>query len=136
MKKYVLDHASNDVTISDLHQKISLTEPRFTFFVFDHEFKDEKQNPTLFVYSAPGKAKVKTKMIYSSCKSAFLSMSKEFKIHIDRSIEVTDVADDLTEKDIFNHFHPVEEKEEKISKPKPKGRTNKTKTNFKDFLNE
>jgi hypothetical protein len=72
-------------------------------------------------------------MIYSSSKSSFLATAKQLGIKVDRSIEITDF-DDLKENDVFTQFHPIKEVEEKISKPKPKGRTQKTKTNFKDFL--
>jgi len=74
-------------------------------------------------------------MIYSSSKSSFLGLLKELNVPVEQRIEISDF-EDLSEKDIHTTFHPIKEVEEKITKPKPKGRGTQTKGrgNFKDFF--
>jgi len=117
---------SLDINISDLGSYISLTEPRFHFFKFEHNFEGDEFSSYIYIYSCPDgsggttSAPVKMRMLFSSSKSNVESLLTSRGVTVALKMEVNN-GDDVTESEILNLLHPKKEEKKKINKPVPRG---------------
>lgn len=56
-----------------LSSAISATEPRYTFFRYNHALEGSEQSPVVFIYTCPSGSKIKERMVYASTKAGFLA---------------------------------------------------------------
>ncbi|KAI9830370.1 MAG: Twinfilin-1, partial [Thelocarpon superellum] len=52
---------------------ISGTEPRYSFFRYQHEFDGKEESPVVFIYTCPESSKVKERMLYASSRAGIIS---------------------------------------------------------------
>ncbi|ORX46574.1 actin depolymerizing protein [Hesseltinella vesiculosa] len=69
-----LDQAKQ-VAVNDLKTAIPANDPRFTFYVFEHQKHGENKEALVFVYTCPSTSKIRDRMIYSSSKRSVLSVA-------------------------------------------------------------
>lgn len=96
--------AAAQVSIQEVQKHVPRGKPRYHFFAFDHEHDAKKCRPIFFVYTIPPSAScsIKDRMLYSSCKAAFLhTVETKAQLKVDRKIEV-DSAEILNE-DFFRY---------------------------------
>jgi len=110
-------------SIDNLLAEIPETEPRYTFYKYDHEHEGERFESNLFIYSCPPKSQIKLKMLYSTVKSVVSAAAEETGILIEKNgkVEMTD-PEDFSVSDINSNLHPVQEKVEKFARPMRPGR--------------
>lgn len=114
-------------SIPELVKAISPSEPRFTFYRFDHSYGGGTSSPVLFVYSCPAapgiKAKgIKSRMMYPLMKRAVRTVAEqEAGIKIERTFEVEDPSE-ITEESVLGELHPKVEVRQGFSRPKRPGR--------------
>jgi twinfilin len=112
-------------SITELVGVISTTEPRFTFYRFEHEHGGVESAPVLFFYTCPtmaGTKSIKYRMMYPLMKKAVLeAASKEAGLEVEKKFEVEE-ADEITEKGVLEDLHPKVEKKAAFSRPKRPGR--------------
>lgn len=105
--------------------EISKTEPRFTFFRFEHEFAGEEKRPVLFFYTCPpttGMKGVKYRMMYPLMKKAVLEVAeREAGVVVEKKFEVEE-PEEITERSVLEDLHPKVEKKATFSRPKRPGR--------------
>ncbi|EPX73630.1 twinfilin [Schizosaccharomyces octosporus yFS286] len=115
-----LEDEKESIAASDVKSFFHPSEPRFGFYSLS---KDE-QSKHLFIYICPMQSSVKNRMVYSSCKLAFLNkVEKEFGIKIDGRLESNDSAD-CTEKEIHQTLGLIDTSKESntrsgFSRPRP-----------------
>lgn len=79
--------------------------PCFVFLKFKHDYKEVEVTSTIFIYSCPGKSKVKDRMIYSSARNTVVNyVENDYKIKLDKRIEISSESD-LDEKSIIEDLH-------------------------------
>lgn len=130
-EEVVLRERCDDVNLGNIGEKVPLDIPAFHLFRYDHEFEGKQLSTVVFVYSCPdgsGKTKsapVKSRMLYSSCKSAIetvVGTASEGKRAVDVKLEINDGIE-LTEEFVKNKIHPPPVvKKATFSKPKPAGK--------------
>ncbi|WBW75256.1 twinfilin [Schizosaccharomyces osmophilus] len=118
-----LEDEKANIAASDVKSFFHPSEPRFGFY---SQSKDEKLK-NLFIYICPMQSSVKNRMVYSSCKLAFLNkVEEEFGVSIDGRLESNDSAD-CTEKEIFQALGLIDTSKESkesnarsgFSRPRP-----------------
>ncbi|KAK0667891.1 hypothetical protein QBC41DRAFT_227433 [Cercophora samala] len=116
---------SNPSSISELLQVISSTEPRFTFYRFNHTHNGEESSPLLFFYTcpaSPGTKAIKFRMMYPLMKRAVLAAAeKEAHLKPVKRFEVEEV-DELGEAAVLEELHPKVEVKKAFGRPKRPGR--------------
>lgn len=130
-EEVILREKCDDVTLANMAGKVPLDIPAFHLFRYDHEHEGAELHTVIFVYSCPdgsGKTKsapVKSRMLYSSCKSAIetiVGTASEGKLAVDVKLEINDGIE-LTEEFVKNKVHPPPiVKKATFSKPKPAGK--------------
>lgn len=130
-EEVMLRERCGDVDLESISAKVPLDIPAFHLFRWDHEHEGKQLSSVIFVYSCPdgsGKTKsapVKSRMLYSSCKSAIENMvaeASEGKRAVDVKLEINDGIE-LTAEFIRNKVHPPPiVKKAAFSKPKPAGK--------------
>eukprot|EP01121_Diplochlamys_sp_Union-15-3_P000719 TRINITY_DN105_c0_g1_i1.p1 TRINITY_DN105_c0_g1~~TRINITY_DN105_c0_g1_i1.p1 ORF type:complete len:342 (-),score=51.75 TRINITY_DN105_c0_g1_i1:26-1051(-) len=115
---------SGEVDADSLGSKVSLTEPLFHIYRWDHESDEQEFKSFVFIYSCPDgsggtkPAPVKLRMLYSSSKANAEQIAKNSGIEINGKLEVNN-QNDLTVTELDNILHPKkEEKKQAFSKPK------------------
>eukprot|EP01089_Gocevia_fonbrunei_P013718 TRINITY_DN3574_c0_g1_i1.p1 TRINITY_DN3574_c0_g1~~TRINITY_DN3574_c0_g1_i1.p1 ORF type:complete len:338 (-),score=79.52 TRINITY_DN3574_c0_g1_i1:62-1075(-) len=118
-----LANSKNLSSINDLQGQFAASEPRFTFFKYDHQHEGEQFGSNLFVYSCPPSSPVKLKMLYSTVKSVVSGAAEQASIEIERSgkIEITEL-EEFTVQDVNDQLHPKVEKVEAFRRPLRPGR--------------
>lgn len=114
-------------SIPELVKTISPSEPRFTFYRFDHSYGGNTSSPMLFIYTCPAapgiKAKgIKSRMMYPLMKRAVRSVAEqEAGLKIERTFEVEDPSE-ITEESVLGELHPKVTVRQGFSRPKRPGR--------------
>lgn len=112
-------------SISELVSGISTTEPRFTFYRYEHEYGGSKSAPLLFFYTCPtteGRRAIKDRMLYPLMKRAVLDAAKsEAGLEVEKKFEVEDPSE-ITEESVLLELHPKVEVRKGFSRPKRPGR--------------
>ncbi|KAF9963142.1 Twinfilin-1, partial [Modicella reniformis] len=97
------------ITIEELITKIDKGSPRFNFFAYEHSHNGTTHDSLVFIYTCPGKSKIRERMLYASSKGGVLEAAKsEAGLDVDKKLETTDV-DELTKKYVEDELHPVTE---------------------------
>ncbi|KAL9653804.1 hypothetical protein ABK040_012865 [Willaertia magna] len=117
---------SGSISVEELKENISETEPRYIFFHFEYENEEvsETARKIVFVYCCPTKAKVKQRMLASASKQHVLQQVLGIgKIEkVEASVEISD-ASDLSHEFLVTWIHPPKQSQEKkFNKPKRPGR--------------
>ena len=69
-----IELASRESTdANSLSTQISDSEPRYSFFRYNHTLQESEQSPIVFIYSCPSTSKIKERMMYAASKSMFLN---------------------------------------------------------------
>lgn len=107
IQKEIIDlSAAKNVQINNLNKEISSERPRYYIFVFEHFYDGELRKSNIFIYSMPGNvASIKEKMLYSSCKNAFIDRLILKNIPISKKIEVDDPLE-INEKFLLDQLYP------------------------------
>ncbi|KAK3841095.1 MAG: hypothetical protein J3R72DRAFT_445948 [Linnemannia gamsii] len=94
------------LSANQVHKNIDEESPRFTFFAYEHTHNGAAHDSLVFMYTCPGKSKIRERMLYSSCRAGVLQGAKEDAgLNVDKKLETTDVSD-LTEEFILDELHP------------------------------
>lgn len=114
-----------DIEVSLLSTKVPDNHARYHFFTFKHTHEGDYTESIVFIYSTPGYSiPVKERMLYSSCKSCFLSyVEQNMGLEIIRKIEISEGAE-LSEEFLQDELHP----KKNIARQafaKPKGPSNR-----------
>ncbi|KAJ0109673.1 cofilin tropomyosin-type actin-binding protein [Diaporthe amygdali] len=124
-KVELVPDSSSPTSITDLVSGISTTEPRFTFFRYEHEYGGYKGAPLLFFYTCPvtpGRRAIKDRMLYPLMKRAVLEMaSGECGLEVEKKFEVEEPSE-ITEDVVISELHPKVEARKGFSRPKRPGR--------------
>lgn len=124
-KVELVPESSTPTSISELTSGISTTEPRFTFFRYDHEYAGYKGAPLLFFYTCPvtpGRRAIKDRMLYPLMKRAVLEVAaSECGLEVEKKFEVEE-ASEITEEGVISELHPKVEARKGFSRPKRPGR--------------
>lgn len=67
---------TSSATADSLAQKISSSEPRYSFFRYEHEYEGETVAPVVFVYTCPSGSKIKEKMLYASSRAGAIAAAE------------------------------------------------------------
>ncbi len=117
--------ASRPRSIADLVAAVSGTEPRFTFFRYEHSHEGETASPLLFFYTCPmtaGSKAIKFRMMYPLMKRAVLEVaSQEAGLTLDKKFEVEEPSE-ISEDLVLGDLHPKQEQRKAFSRPKRPGR--------------
>jgi twinfilin-like protein len=117
---------SLSIEIGELGSYISLTEPRFHFYKYDHNFEGENVTSYIYIYSCPDgsggttSAPVKMRMLFSSSKQNVESLLTSRDVKVALKMEVNN-GEDVNEDEILKVLHPQKEVKKKINKPTPRG---------------
>ncbi|KAL1877520.1 Twinfilin-1 [Diaporthe australafricana] len=121
----VPDSNSSPTSITELVSGISTTEPRFTFFRYEHEYAGSNGAPLLFFYTCPmtpGRRAIKDRMMYPLMKRAVLEMAgSECGLEVEKKFEVEEPSE-ITEDGVISELHPKVEARKGFSRPKRPGR--------------
>ncbi|KAK3366419.1 hypothetical protein B0H63DRAFT_498167 [Podospora didyma] len=101
--------SSTPTSIPDLVKTISSTEPRFTFYRFEHSYGGNSSSPVLFFYTCPatgGTKAIKSRMIYPLMKRAILAIAEK------------EAGFEITEASVLEELHPKVEVRQGFSRPK------------------
>lgn len=116
------------IKASEVGSQVPLDRPAFHLFRWDHTFEGKSLSSIVFIYSCPdgsGKTKsapVKSRMLYSSCKSGIDALVEAAGKKVDLKLEINE-GTELTEELISLKLHPPPvAKKETFSKPKPAGK--------------
>ncbi|XP_029636633.1 twinfilin-1 [Octopus sinensis] len=114
-----------DIDVSSLPMKVPDNHARYHFFIFKHTHEGDFIESIVFIYSTPGYSiPVKERMLYSSCKSCFLSyVEQNMGMEIVKKVEISEGAE-LTEEFLQDELHP----KKNIARQafaKPKGPSNR-----------
>jgi len=126
-EKIKLDHTSN-TTLENLVKEINLSEPRFHFFGYKHEFEGKTITSFVYIYSCPDgsggtkPAPVKMRMLYSSSKAAVSEILTQAGAKADARLEIA-TPEDLDEDVVISALHPQkEEKKASFARPMRPGK--------------
>jgi len=110
--------SAKKITVNDLSNEISSTEPRFTFFKYTHTFSGESIDSNVFVYSCPENAPVKQKMLYSTVKSVVAEAAENSRIILEKNgkLEVDDPSE-ITVQALNESLHPKAEEKKGFARP-------------------
>ena len=131
-------HAEVDSLVS----KISETEPRYTFFRYDHDYEGRQESPVIFIYTCPGESKIKERMLYASVRRSMLAVaSDKVGIPVEKKVSRVQLSissntlskssiiqleasspSDFTASLIHEELHPRKETTATFSRPKRPGR--------------
>ncbi|EPY51272.1 twinfilin [Schizosaccharomyces cryophilus OY26] len=115
-----IEDEKENIAASDVKSFFHPSEPRFGFF----SLSKDKKPKTLFIYICPMQSTVKNRMVYSSCKLAFLDkVQNNLDVTIDGRLESNDSAD-CTEKEILQALGLIDASKESntrsgFSRPRP-----------------
>ncbi|EFC43388.1 hypothetical protein NAEGRDRAFT_58328 [Naegleria gruberi] len=116
---------NNAISVEELKENISDSEPRYIFFHFQYEHEENQGNSgkTVFIYSCPTKSKVKQRMLASASKGHVVQTATSSGVlKLEASLEISDV-EDLTHEFLVKYIHPPKSDSSlKFSKPKRAGR--------------
>ncbi|KAM3434760.1 hypothetical protein MY4824_005269 [Beauveria thailandica] len=120
----LVPESPSPITIAELSQAISSTEPRFTFYRYRHTHGDE-QSPLLFFYTCPastGAKSIKNRMMYPLMKRAVLTIAdQEAGLTIEKKFEVEETSE-VTDQLVLDDLHPKPTARQGFSRPKRPGR--------------
>ncbi len=78
MPREVIELADTSATPPDaLPRAIAAAAPRFSFYRFAHEHGGRRLAPVVFVYTCPGAARVRERMLYASSRAHVLAVAGE-----------------------------------------------------------
>lgn len=123
-EKIELELADN-TQLNNLASKVPTDHARYHFFNFKHTHEGDFMSSIVFIYSTPGyNIPVKERMLYSSCKSRFLSsLEQQLQLDIAKKVEISE-GSELTEEYLLDELHP----KKNIARQafaKPKGPSNR-----------
>ncbi|KAK9236181.1 hypothetical protein V1525DRAFT_407792 [Lipomyces kononenkoae] len=106
-----------------LHGLISTDQPRYTFFLFKHEFGQVEHESFVFIYTCPAGSKIKERMLYASCRAAIVAEAEAIaglKVH--KRIEAGD-GSEITRESLLADLHPQQQETKRaFARPKAPGR--------------
>lgn len=112
-------------SFAELSKAISSTEPRFTFYRFEHTHDGAEQSPILFFYTCPataGNRAIKNRMLYPLMKRAVLEIATSTAgLSLEKKFEVEEPCE-VTEQLVMDDLHPKAQAREGFSRPKRPGR--------------
>ena len=68
--------STTSATPHDLAGQIVTTEPRYSFFRYEHDYEGETAAPIVFIYTCPPDSKIKEKMLYASSKAGVVATAE------------------------------------------------------------
>jgi len=126
-EKIKLDHTSN-TTLANLPKEIHMSEPRFHFFGYKHEFEGKTITSFVYIYSCPDgtggtkSSPVKLRMLYSSSKAAVSEILTQAGAKAEARLEIA-TPEDLDDEVIISALHPQkEEKKASFARPMRPGK--------------
>lgn len=127
-EKIVRDHTGNSSFEEIKKTKLTISEPRFHFFRFDHDYEGSKVSSNIFIYSCPDgsggtkPAPIKMRMLYSSSKANVADILSSQGATIHARVEASS-PDDVDVDEILETLHPKkEEKAKGFSRPSRPGK--------------
>ncbi|KAL8948308.1 MAG: hypothetical protein Q9222_005491, partial [Ikaeria aurantiellina] len=114
---------TKDTDLQGLPASISDTEPRYTFFRYEHEGTgEERKSEIVFIYTCPAASKVKQKMIYASFKKVVMdTASLEGGFEVVKKLEASSPME-ITPEMIEEEFQPKVEQKQGFARPKRPGK--------------
>ncbi|KAG6038586.1 hypothetical protein E4U41_004036 [Claviceps citrina] len=121
----LVDESPRPSSIDELSSVISSSEPRFTFFKFNHTHNGAEQCPVLFFYTCPitpGNKSIRNRMLYPLMKRAVLEVAeKEAGLRVEKKFEVEE-PEEMTQQSVMDDLHPKTTTRTGFSRPKRPGR--------------
>ncbi|QPH02428.1 hypothetical protein C2857_006637 [Epichloe festucae Fl1] len=121
----LVDESPRPSSITELSQAISSTEPRFTFYRYNHTHNGTEQSPVLFFYTCPvtpGNRSIKKRMLYPLMKRAVLDIAdREAGLTLEKKFEVEEPKE-ITEQLVMDDLHPKMTTRTGFNRPKRPGR--------------
>lgn len=123
MEKETIELAGASTSaIRDFTHVIADDSPRFSFFVFKHEFEGVEEAPLVFIYTCPPDSKIKEKMLYASCRASVVAqVEQECGLRISRKLEATN-PEEIGEAQLIEELHPKKIEKVSFARPKRPGR--------------
>lgn len=119
-EKILLDKFIEVLNVDSVSSEIPTDKGSFHLYRFKHTHENESFNSIVFLYSMPGfVCTVKERMLYSSCKTPFISFLKsQMDLNVSKTIE-TGEPEEITRSFIIDEIHPKKLTDNlKFSKPK------------------
>lgn len=116
----LLDKSLDTLNVDLVSSEIPADKGRFHLYRYKHTHENESYNSIVFLYSMPGfVCTVKERMLYSSCKTPFISFLKsQIGLEVSKTIE-TGEPEEITQNYILDEIHPKKLTDNlKFSKPK------------------
>ncbi|KAI9803273.1 MAG: hypothetical protein M1825_002064 [Sarcosagium campestre] len=114
--------STSSTSANELQNVISPTEPRFTFFRYDHSHESQQEAPILFISTCPSGSQIKERMIFASARNFMIQIAQSAAgLTIARKLEAGDPAE-IVEATVHLGFHPKQEEKKAFSRPKRPGR--------------
>lgn len=89
-----------------LQEKVSTSTPNYHLFKFKYDHQSKEQIKNIFIYSIPSEVQIPIKkMLYASCKSAFVGGMSNFGIEDMLSIEI-DSPSEVDHQSLYRQIHP------------------------------
>ncbi|XP_055386728.1 twinfilin-like [Condylostylus longicornis] len=125
---------SKNIDVNMLSKEILTNKPGYHLFNFRHFYEEEMKSVNIFIYSMPLHVKsIKEKMLYSSCKNAFIDRLMQHGVYIHKKMEIDDPTE-VSEQFILDEVYPkAMAQRQQFAKPKgPPSRGVKRLTKVKD----
>jgi twinfilin-like protein len=114
--------SASSTPIASLSTTISSTEPRYSFYRYEHTYNGTSFSPILFIYTCPSGSKIKERMLYAaSSRSAQQLAESEAGLTIEKKIEASN-PEDVNQESIDEDLHPKVEVKTAFQRPKRPGR--------------
>ncbi|KAK9469893.1 hypothetical protein V1512DRAFT_245324 [Lipomyces arxii] len=106
-----------------LDSMISTDQPRYTFFVFKHQYEGGEVSPLVFIYTCPTGAKIKERMLYASCRGAIITEAETCSgLKVEKRIEASN-GSEISRESLVDDLHPKKvETKLAFARPKAPGR--------------
>lgn len=99
---------ARQIEVGSLPEQVPTDSPSWNFFLYKHSHLGQTEESLVFIYSMPGsKCSIKERMLYSSCKGAFIcDVEQQVGLQIARKVEV-DNGSELTPDFLYSELHPA-----------------------------
>jgi len=70
----------------ELSLSISNSEPRYSFYRFEHTYEGESLHPVVFLYTCPTGSKIKERMVYASTRAFISNLAEGEGVKIEKKV--------------------------------------------------
>nr|ACO12498.1 Twinfilin-2-B [Lepeophtheirus salmonis] len=114
------EYTEQNLSITDLQNKVPSETPRYHLFCFKHTYEGEYKESCVFIYSMPGyNCSIKERMLYSSCNNNIVEVIQNLGIPIFKKIQIQS-GDELSEDFLIDELYPKQTLvKQKFARPAP-----------------